>query len=368
MHSSLDKQGNPTGPRVVEADTFRQVLSRLRDLIPRSLLDGPAWDHLLDRTADLPAEATRFFGFEFRLGDPVPAADLIVQIPPRSPLAEHYIREGKVAEPSSAAASFSRCLIELQVGESGDQLDLALEYDIAEVPRGQRPAPGVFMKLLPPAATGDVMWLGTVAAALADAVGWTDAAGERRAVERVFNALPPGGRVCFLGAFPGRGVRAVRMMVERIEEPNVRSFLQRLGWRGPESAVPEILADLRDVVFPNDFQLAIDVVAEGILPRLGLEVRCPFTKSGGGGGTWTKTTRLDWFPLVTRLAEKGWCLPEKAHGLLAYPGQEIFAGIGGFYLAYKGISHIKLSIGAGDISSKAYTGLSFGRYKSRPGP
>ena len=179
-------------------------------------------------------------------------------------------------------------------------------------------------------------------------------------VERVFNALPPGGRVSFLGGFPGRAVRAVRVMVEGLEEANVRSFLQRLDWRGPVNAVPELLSELRDVVFPNDFQLAIDVIAEGVLPRLGLEVKCPFTK---GGAAWTQTTRRDWLPLVTRLAEQGWCRPEKAHGLLAYPGQEIFADkTGGFYLAYKGISHIKLSIGADDLSAKAYTGLSFGRH------
>ena len=68
------------------------------------------------------------------------------------------------------------------------------------------------------------------------------------------------------------------------------------GWIGkaPVNAVPEILADLQDVVFPNDFQLAIDVVAEGVLPRLGLEVKCPFTN---GGAAWTKTTRRDWIPL-----------------------------------------------------------------------
>ena len=365
---SPDKQGDHTGPCAVEAETFHHILLRLRGLIPLALLNGPAWDRLLDRTGDLPINAARFFGFEFRLGDPIPAADFIVQIPPKSPLAEHYIRQGKAAEPSSAAASFSRYLTELQVGDSGDSVDLALEYDIAEVSHGQHPAPGVFLKLLPGAEAGDVVRLGTGTAGLAAAVGWTGDAGERRAVERVFNALPPGGRVGFLGAFPGRGVRAVRVMVEGIEEPNVRSFLQRLDWRGPVNAVPELLADLRDVVFPNDFQLAIDVLAEGVLPRLGLEVKCPFTNDRVGG-TWTKTTRRDWLPLVTRLAEQGWCRPEKAQGLLAYPGQEIFAArTGEFYLAYKGISHIKLSIGEGDISAKAYTGLSFGRYKSRPGP
>ena len=361
-----DKQGDHAGPRavVVEAETFSHVLLGLRDLIPLALLDGPAWDRLLDRTGDLPINVARFFGFEFRLGDPVPAADVIVRVPPRSPLAEHYIRQGEAAEPSSPAAALARYLTELRVGRSGNLFDLALEYDIAEVPQGHYPAPGVFLKLPSAAAAKGGGQPDTMTAALAAAVGWTGDAGERQAVERVFYALPPGGRVGFLGALPGREVRAIRVMVEDIEESNVPAFLQRLDWRGPVNAVAALFSDLRDVVSLHDFQIAIDVTAQGVLPHIGLEMKCPFIDSGGRGA-WTKTTRRDWLPFVTRLEEQGWCLPEKAHGLLSYLGKEIFVdGMGDIYLAYRGINHIKLSIRDGDVSAKAYAGLSLSRYES----
>ena len=363
---SPDKQGSPTSPRAAagEVETFRHILSRLRGLIPLALLDDSAWDRLLDRTGDLPINAARFFGFEFRLGDPVPAADLIVRVPPRSPLAEHYIRQGEAAEPSSAAASLGRYLTELQVGRSGRLFDLALEYDIAEVPHGHYPPPGVFLKLPSAAAAKGVVPPDTMTAALAAAVGWTGDAGERRVVERVFYALPPGGRVCFLGALPGREVRAIRVMVEDIEESNVPAFLQRLDWPGPANAVAALFSDLRDVVSLHDFQIAIDVTARGVLPHIGLEMKCPFIDPGGRGA-WTKTTRRDWLPFVTRLEERGWCRPEKAHGLLSYLGKEIFVdGMGNIYLAYKGINHIKLSIRDDDVSAKAYAGLSLSRYQS----
>ena len=362
---SPDKQGSPTSPRAVEAEveTFRHILVRLRDLIPRSLLDGPAWDRLLDRTGDLPINAARFFGLEFRLGDPVPAADFIVRVPPRSPLADHYIRRGEAAEPSSAAASLGRYLTELRVGRSGRLFDLALEYDIAEVPQGHHPPPGVFLKLPPAAKAQGVVQPDTVTAALAAAVGWAGDAGERRVVERVFNALPPGGRVGFLGALPSRQVRAIRVMVEDIEESNVPAFLQQLGWPGPANAAVALFSDLRDVVSLHDFQIAIDVTAQGVLPHIGLEMKCPFIDPGGRGA-WTKTTRRDWLPFVTRLEEQGWALPEKAHGLLSYFGKEIFMdGMGELYLAYRGINHIKLSIRDGDVSAKAYAGLSLSRYE-----
>ena len=356
----------PTDPRAVDTETatFRHILSRLRDLIPRSLLDGPAWDRLLDRTGDLPINAARFFGLEFRLGDPVPAADFIVRVPPRSPLAAHYIREGKAAEPSSAAASLGRYLAELRVGRAGRLFDLALEYDIAEVPPGQRPAPGVFLKLPPAAEAPGMVQPDTATAALAEAVGWTGDAGERRVVERVFDTLPPGGRVCFLGALPNREVRAIRVMVEDIEESNVPAFLQRLDWPGPVNAVTALFSELRDVVALDDFQIAIDVTGRGVLPHIGLEMKCPFIDPGGRGA-WTKTTRRDWLPFVTRLEERGWSLPAKAHGLLSYVGKEIFMdGMGGLYLAYRGINHIKLSIRDDDVSAKAYVGLSLSRYNS----
>ena len=357
---------SPTDPRAVdtETETFRHILSRLRDLIPRSLLDGPAWDRLLDRTGDLPINVARFFGLEFRLGDPVPAADFIVRVPPRSPLAAHYIRQGKAAAPSSAAASLGRYLTELRVGRAGRLFDLALEYDIAEVPPGHHPVPGVFLKLPPAAKAQGVVQPASATTALAEAVGWTGDAGERRAVERVFDTLPPGGRVCFLGALPSRAVRAIRVMVEDIEESNVPAFLQRLDWPGPVNAVTALFSDVRDVVALDDFQIAIDVTGRGVLPHIGLEMKCPFIDPGGRGA-WTKTTRRDWLPFVTRLEERGWSLPEKAHGLLSYLGKEIFMdGMGGLYLAYRGINHIKLSIRDDDVSAKAYAGLSLSRYNS----
>ena len=258
----------PTDPRAVdtETETFRHILSRLRDLIPRSLLDGPAWDRLLDRTGDLPINVARFFGLEFRLGDPVPAADFIVRVPPRSPLAAHYIRQGKAAAPSSAAASLARYLTELRVGRAGRLFDLALEYDIAEVPPGA-PSRSGRVSQVAAGRSGAARhryrracggcWLDGRRGRAPD--GWSGCSIRcRRAVEFVF-----------LGALPNREVRAIRVMVEDIEESNVPAFLQRLDWPGPVNAVTALFSDVRDVVALDDFQIAIDVTGRGVLPHIG---------------------------------------------------------------------------------------------------
>ena len=60
--------------------SFADVLRGLRPLIPSSLLDGEGWLRLLERLAELPAAAAAFFGFEFRLGDPDPSADVCVPL------------------------------------------------------------------------------------------------------------------------------------------------------------------------------------------------------------------------------------------------------------------------------------------------
>ena len=97
----------------VEPATFRDILPGVRGLIPRSLIDGPAWARLLDRTGDLPAwRPGTYFGFEFRLGDPTPAADFFVRMLLGGPFLQEYIRRGEAAEPGSAEASLAGFLLE----------------------------------------------------------------------------------------------------------------------------------------------------------------------------------------------------------------------------------------------------------------
>ena len=143
------------GPRTmdVEPATFRDILPKLRDLIPHSLIDGQAWDRLLDRAGDLPAWLPgTYFGFEFRLGDSIPAADFFVRMLLSGPFTQEYVRRGEAAQSSSAEESLARFLVEANQANSPltDLFDtVGLECDIAEVPVDRRPAPGVFLKLRP---------------------------------------------------------------------------------------------------------------------------------------------------------------------------------------------------------------------------
>ena len=351
-----------------EAATFHDILPKIRGLIARSLLDDAAWDRLLDRTGDLPAWwSGSYFGFEFRLGDKTPAADFFVGMLLNGPLVREYIRRGEATKPSSAEASFARFLAESSRANArwADLFSFAgLECDIAEVPRDRHPAPGVFLRLrrVPQTDRGRVP--GLVSEAIAEAVGWRSDERERRMLERAFAALPPGGEVGYVGALPDRSLRAIRVIAQGIGEPNLSAFLERLGWPGPADRVAEVLSELRDV--SPHFRVAFDVTARGLLPRLGLEMGAlKPTGQQVQDREWLHTEHRDWVPLVTRVAEKGWCLPAKAHGLLAYPGQQMLWDTMEMSLAYKGINHIKISIDDGGVSAKGYVGMLFKRYSNR---
>ena len=341
-----------------EPVTFRDILPIVRGLIPRALIDGAAWDRLLDRTGDLPAWwPSSYFGFEFQLGNLTPAADFFVRMLLDGALVPRYIRRGEAAAPSSPEALLARFLVESKRANSrlAELFDtVGLECDIAEVPS----PPGVFLKLRPGTQVERDRIPGIVSDAIASAVGWSGDEGERRALERAFEALPSGGEVGYVGALPSRETRAIRVIARGIWEPDLPAFLQRLAYPGPVDRVAEVLADLRDV--SPHFRVAFDVTARGIAPRLGLEMGVLQPEDQQvKPHEWLSTKRRDWLPLVTRVAEKGWCLPEKAHGLLAYPGQQTLWGKTRMFHSYKGINHIKISIDDGAVSAKGYVGMFF---------
>ena len=132
-------------------------------------------------------------------------------------------------------------------------------------------------------------------------------------------------------------------------------MLERLGWRGSIRTVTAVLTDLRDRL-PR-FWLSMDVAAQGLSPRLGLEMYLLEGERDQEFDDWLKTGRHDWRPVVERLAAQGWCLPEKAQGLLAWCALDKVYDREGVFLVYKGINHVKLTIEDSGVHPKAYAGL-----------
>ena len=346
--------------------SFADMLRELRPLFPASLLGGGGWVRLLERAAELPAAAAAFFGFEFRLGDADPSADLCVPVASdigaaaatEAPVARRFVREargGAGLQPSRAA--LARCIGGFGRADSALARwaeGALLEYDVAAPCAVGRGTPGIYFRLRrSPGPSGhDVQGSARrdIARTLAAASGWRADPAEQREVERAVDALPRGARISQAGAMPDRAERAVRLVVRDVDEGAVPDFLARLRWPGRIALAGRILSDLLPV--SARFALSFDVTARGVGRRLGLEVYA-------GGGGWQDTTRGDWRPCVAALVEKGWCVPSKARGLLAWPGHQKMYFDNAVFLAHQGINHLKITV-AGDIAeAKGYVGMSF---------
>ena len=334
---------------------FADVLEGCRPLIPVSLIGPDGWERLLDRARRLPRSVLdTYFGFEFRLGEPGAEADLFVVCRPGTDIARHYMAEGARAEPGSPAAAFAATLREQ--AENPDSflarsvVSTVLEYDLADLPAGRPPPPpGIF---LAPRSAGPGPYAHRDPAglleALAGAVGWSGHEALLPQVERVFAAAPETGRIFQAGALPGRSPKAFRILLRGFANDEVPALLKRLEWPGPLETATDALAFMDDLV--AFVAVGVDVTGRGVAPRLGLELY--------RGPLWFQVDRTIWRPFVARLEEKGWCLPEKADGLLRWPGSERLIGPGGMHLVRQGINHVKLVIEPdAPITAKAYAGM-----------
>lgn len=347
--------------------SFADVLGELRPLFPASLLDGEGSARLLERAAELPAAAAAFFGFEFRLGDPDPSADVCVPVASgigagaalEAPVARHFMQAaGDRASLRPSRAALARCIGKLGRADStlARWADAALlEYDVAAPGAVDRGTPGIYFRLRrEPGSSGHDVHASArsdIARALADASGWTADLAEQREVERAFDALPRGARIAQAGAMPDRPGRAIRLLVRDIDETAAPDFLARLRWPGRIASASAILTDLLEVF--SRFALSFDATARGVGPRLGLEVYA------GRGANWQETKRSDWQPCVARLVARNWCIASKAQGLLAWPGHQKMYFDNAVFLSHQGINHVKVTVAGDAVEAKGYVGMSF---------
>ena len=273
-------------------------------MCPPALLSGGGWQRLQAMAGRLPLGVIdQPFGFEFALGREVPNADFCVCPVRGLALAAHYIREGAAAPPGAAAAALGACLARDE-GDPDSFLSrrgggIILEYDVPEVLPEEAAPPGIFF--VPRSTSEDLARKlhddpADTLAALWAAAAWGADAAELRRVQRVYDALPGASYVVQAGVLPGRRPRAVRLVVHRIDTAELPGLLERLRWPGSPDAVMSIIADTEDLVRPGGV-LSLDVTANGMSPRVGLEL---FRS--------VETARIDcagWRPMIDRLADKG---------------------------------------------------------------
>ncbi len=333
------------------ASAFAAILHALSRIISPALIDGAGWDRLHTAIEGLPVDPGIGFGFELRLGTPAAETDFYIAFPEKSAIADHYIRRGECAMPGSAAAGLRDRLSTMDTDAPWSGI-LAVEYDVTSS-QPDTP-PGLFVRICPDSVeTGAAGFPATktVAEWIAGAVGWCLDTGELQALDRVFDGMvATGNTVDCLGIMPGRPGRTFKVNSRPMEPERVLPLLERLRWTGPASEVAAFLSASRKLL--RSLRLAVGVSAEGVLPRIGLELfqGVPGSLSHPGVG--------EWGPFLAWLCEEGLCLPEKMDGLLAWPGREfVFCGQDTFGVL-TGMTHVKVSFGERDagepVEAKAY--------------
>ena len=341
------------------ASSFATALADLRPVLPEALLAGDGWARLVERAGDVPASAAEtVFGFELRLDDPVPQADFCVNVLPGGATAEHYLRRGQGTAAGTPAAAFAACVRDL--GTLPDTRALVrwdrhvgamLEYDVVGYGAAGAPPPGVFWRLVERAcADGGAERL---AGFLAACAGRTARQGESAQLGRVLGVLDGFAGASHAGILPGRDFAAFRLLAH-VPAGRLTVLLERLGWPGNVASAAVVAESLKPLA-PH-LAVAFDVTAKGLGERLGLEL--------AQGRDWSGTCYADWRPLIDRLAGEGLAAPAKAAGLGRWCGFGRALHRNGVLNLYRGISHVKIVVGAGPVKAKAY--LAAGLVRPRP--
>ena len=357
QHERTSERPGETGPgNGLAHDSFGAFLAELHSLFPAALVGGSGWDRLLALAHRLPLHVIdNRFGFEFDLCDPDPAADFCVVPVPGAQLAEFYSAQGELAPSESPEAALGAFLAEqardpqalLRGGEGG----VILEYDLVGISSAQPASPGIFIvprdvrdescreKLF-----GEPERLATALWAVA---GWTPDEAILWQIQRTYRLMPPIATVSQAGILPGRTQRAVRLILGTKSSEDAVDLLARLGWSGSAADVTDVCESLAELT-RQSVSLSVDVTAQGISPRLGLEFHRP--------AEWHELDHSGWNRLIDRLEENGWCLPEKARGLKAWPRVEQVFDATGVYRVQQSINHVKVVVDRGATAAKAYAG------------
>ena len=340
--------------------SFGKFLAVLSSLFPSGLVGPSGWQRLLALADRLPIHVIdNRFGFEFALCDPEPEADFFAGFSARDRLAEFYVSQGNGAPPGSAPAAMGAFLVEQAqnpqafLPRSGG--DVILEYDLAGAAPDPDAPPGIFLVPGTTRETSARELLGdpdSVVTALWAVAGRGPDAAERRQVQRIYETLPPTGFISQAGVIPGRAQRAIRLVVRIYSVGEAVEMLERLEWPGSPPAAAAVLEDVMHLTRPHT-GLSMDVTAQGMSPRLGLELFRPVE--------WYELDRAGWKSLFDLLVEKGWCLPEKGRGMAAWPQMDQVFAAGGVYRVRQSINHVKLIMDRGEITSKAYAGIDTSR-------
>ena len=167
------------------------------------------------------------------------------------------------------------------------------------------------------------------------------------ALRRVFERVPDSARLVYVGMMIQRPAPALRLCFLGMPIEQARRFLQEIGWPGDADQLYETVAALAEGG-PQPHMLHVDVWADGVQPRVGVEF--PFQRVEQ---IWGRLSVGAW---MQRLVRAGLASPAKAAALSAWPRYGVYwpTPAAEPQAVFRYVNHVKLVSDGGVQAAKVY--------------
>ena len=345
------------------------LLALIRPTIDSALIDAVGWSRIAAVCQRLPHRVSTFYGFECRLGDADPHADLLFSLTRASDQGAQLLaavpEQLRGNEPTATTAwqAVARFLAAWRTpGHCLAQTDrLWVELDCAS---SARPAPCFFFGL--DAEHTIDQRIDCVLSALTLLRHAPPSVALQQALAAALAYLPTTAWPFQVGCMLGRGDAGVRLCVRGLAVDTALDWLAQAGWSGRLDGLRAALDTYAPLV--ASFDLDVDLGADGALAeRIGIELAC----------TPVGAEQADASAVLDQLVAAQLCTPAQAAALRRYPAYESAAAAqqtrwpdgppaSSALLAYRLIpvliryvNHIKLGWSGGRITdAKAYLAVS----------
>ncbi|MGV8121472.1 MAG: hypothetical protein AB2L14_17060 [Candidatus Xenobiia bacterium LiM19] len=297
-----------------------------QDLISSVYLSG-----IKNITDIFPSQITSMFGFECRLGDNDPRADLAFSILPDIVAILKNIDSEKQFWPenNSIWKGVSKVINCLEEPELKDVIGLLwLEFDMWEHVN-EIPAPGVFFSFekylrqdrLKLSREDTIRQLLSASDRVFSSLRGRDFFKKiRPAFAEALRLLPERSMLFQVGTMASRPGEYIRICIQNITPEEIITFLEEMKWPGSLEELYTLLLTLSD--FSGIIVLALDL-GEVILPKVGIEIS--FSEDT------TVKDEPKWKGFVNYLTDEKLSTQKKADALLTYPGYVLESSDKGFW-------------------------------------
>ena len=343
--------------------SFKRVDGRIEAVLeafPAEIVSGEGRRRILACVRELPPCALQStFGFESHLDEAAPYCDLFLSAPVKSPLLRYFgelgskedealVRLGvpqvakQIESPMSALASWAQAII--------------LEYDLCVRPWSESRTPGYFVARSAKSADdrcnqhfddANLKHDARLMKSVISCVIGEHSVPYQQAMDIALCTLPAGSRVVHVGVLPERVATGVRLVLS-LPRPEASSYLQLLGWGGSFTDFSRVLRLIEDRCGGRRVYLSLEVSHRGVSDRVGIDLYLKHP--------WHSVPAKCWEPCLRHFVEAGWSRKEKAEGLLRWPRTDMVFSDQGSFKLLTGINHLKLTLEAGRVRSKAYMG------------